>query len=497
LKNKYFTEESPIGQGRDSLIKRGSRINNNVANSDSSEEEEEDADECTLSQSNQISSFQDNYKDIDDDIEGISRIENVKKMEKIQTTSIDGFVGFSSLPRQVYRKALRNGFEFVMLVVGETGLGKSTLINSMFLTDIYNNKASAKMEKTVEVGTHQVLLEEGGVKLSLTVVDTPGYGDAVDNTDCWEPVVEYVEKQFDKFLEAETRVKRESLPDSRVHACLYFIAPSGHGLKRIDVEFMKRIHDKVNIIPVIGKADACTKEELVAFKQKIREQLEEFEISVYEFPRDDDEAESSDVSAPFALVGSNTVMEDMEGKKFRGRKYPWGCVNIEDQAHSDFSLLRNLLLCEHTQHMIDLTSSTHYENYRCDKLKRLISGGNDDDLSDKNLLTYFEKESEEHSCKVDNMNKQMGAIFDNKIEEKNQMFDTFEEDQNEDIEKERRKLNLEKENILLRRNEFEKEKTEWDARCLSSTYRSSKSMESLRKKNKFKFSLGSMNFGNQ
>merc|ERR1712123_534317 len=47
LKNKYFTEESPIGQGRDSLIKRGSRINNNVASSDSSEEEEEeDADEC-------------------------------------------------------------------------------------------------------------------------------------------------------------------------------------------------------------------------------------------------------------------------------------------------------------------------------------------------------------------------------------------------------------------------------------------------------------------
>jgi len=215
---------------------------------------------------------------------------------------------------------------------GETGLGKSTLINSMFLTDIYNNRASAKMEKTVEVGTHQVLLEEGGVKLSLTVVDTPGYGDAVDNTDCWEPVVEYVEKQFDKFLEAETKVKRESLPDSRVHACLYFIAPSGHGLKRIDVKFMKRIHDKVNIIPVIGKADACTKEELVAFKQKIREQLEEFEISVYEFPRDDDEAESSDVSAPFALVGSNTVMEDMEGKKFRGRQYPWGCVNIEDQV---------------------------------------------------------------------------------------------------------------------------------------------------------------------
>ena len=46
-------------------------------------------------------------------------------------------IGFSNLPKQLYRKALKKGFEFVLLVVGETGLGKSTLINSMFLTDIY------------------------------------------------------------------------------------------------------------------------------------------------------------------------------------------------------------------------------------------------------------------------------------------------------------------------------------------------------------------------
>jgi septin family protein len=31
---------------------------------------------------------------------------------------------------------------------------------------------------------------------------------------------------------------------------------------------MWRIHDKVNIIPVIGKADACTKEEMVLLKKK-------------------------------------------------------------------------------------------------------------------------------------------------------------------------------------------------------------------------------------
>lgn len=28
---------------------------------------------------------------------------------------------------------------------------------------------------------------------------------------------------------------------------------------------------------------------------------------------------------PFAVVGSNTVL-DVDGKKYRGRKYPWGTV---------------------------------------------------------------------------------------------------------------------------------------------------------------------------
>ena len=130
------------------------------------------------------------------------------------------------------------------------------------------------------------VLVENGVKLSLTVIDTPGFGEAVDNTECWTPIVDYVEDQFDGYLEAETRVERwednnvdnvftESflsrfdIADKRVHACLYFIAPTGHGLKPLDVEVMKKIHKKVNIIPVIGKADSCTMKEVNMFKTKV------------------------------------------------------------------------------------------------------------------------------------------------------------------------------------------------------------------------------------
>lgn len=111
------------------------------------------------------------------------------------------------------------------------------------------------------------------MRLSLTVVDTPGYGDRLDNTDCWDPALTYLHtqvlqsvtchvsyfqhflSQFDTWLAEETRVPRDTrLADTRVHACLYFISPNGHGLRTIDVETMRSLHRKVNIIPVIGES---------------------------------------------------------------------------------------------------------------------------------------------------------------------------------------------------------------------------------------------------
>ena len=40
-------------------------------------------------------------------------------------------------------------------------------------------------------------------------------------------------------------------------------------LRPIDVEFMQRMHNCVNIIPVIGKADTLTVEEREAFKARV------------------------------------------------------------------------------------------------------------------------------------------------------------------------------------------------------------------------------------
>lgn len=40
-------------------------------------------------------------------------------------------------------------------------------------------------------------------------------------------------------------------------------------LKPLDIEFMKQLHTRVNIVPVIAKADCLTKDELKKFKAQV------------------------------------------------------------------------------------------------------------------------------------------------------------------------------------------------------------------------------------
>jgi len=162
----------------------------------------------------------------------------------------------------------------VLTDIGESGLGKSTLVNTLFNTSLYPPKERKPPSldispKTVSIQSISADIEENGVRLRLTVVDTPGFGDFVNNDVSWGPIVENIEQRFDAYLEAENKVNRTNIVDNRIHACVYFIQPTGHSLKPLDVEVMRRLHTKVNLIPVIAKADTLTDDEILAFKQRV------------------------------------------------------------------------------------------------------------------------------------------------------------------------------------------------------------------------------------
>ncbi|XP_075681019.1 septin-7-like isoform X1 [Dermatophagoides pteronyssinus] len=409
------------------------------------------------------------------------------------------FVGFSHLPNQIHRKTIKKGFEFTLMVVGESGLGKSTLVNSMFLTDIYSPEypgPSKRAAKTVEVEQTRVSLKEKSVNLYLSIVDTPGYGTAVDNTNCWQPIVNFIESRYEEYLNAETRVHRTHIQDNRVHCCLYFIAPSGHSLKPIDIQFMLHLHDKVNIIPVIAKADAFTPEELSAFKKNIMNEINVNKIKIYDFPEPEDEEESKLLKSfksrvPFAVVGSNYVLE-VAGERKRGRKYPWGLVEIESLEHCDFHALRNLLIRHYMLDLIETTNNVHYENYRCRKLTgispEMALKGKDNNVCDHgsnknskstmvfwNPLAQMEEEKKEHDVKMKRMEIEMEQVFEQKVKEKLHKLKETEEEYMRRHEEMAKKLEQQRQEVDERRAAFEKEKAAFEL--------VSKDMEEIRRVN--------------
>ncbi len=60
--------------------------------------------------------------------------------------------------------------------------------------------------------------------------------------------MEFIDAQFEAYLQEELKIKRtlHSYHDTRIHACLYFIAPTGHSLKSLDLVTMKKLDSKVS-----------------------------------------------------------------------------------------------------------------------------------------------------------------------------------------------------------------------------------------------------------
>ncbi|XP_045900524.1 septin 7b isoform X2 [Micropterus dolomieu] len=419
--------------------------------------------------------------------------------------NLEGYVGFASLPNQVYRKSVKRGFEFTLMVVGESGLGKSTLINSLFLTDLYSAEypgPSHRIKKTVQVEQSKVLIKEGGVQLLLTIVDTPGFGDAVDNSNCWQPIIDHIDSKFEDYLNSESRVNRRQMPDSRIHCCLYFIAPSGHGLKPLDIEFMKRLHEKVNVIPLIAKADTLTPEECQQFKKQIMREIQEHKIKIYEFPETDDEEENRLVKKikeklPLAVVGSNTIIE-VNSKRVRGRQYPWGVAEVENSDHCDFTILRDMLIRTHMQDLKDVTNNVHYENYRSRKLAAVTYNGVDnnrvkgqlstkqDTVEGMSPMAQMEEERREHVTKMKKMEMEMEQVFEMKVKEKVQKLKDSEAELQRRHEQMKKNLEAQHKELEEKRRVFEDERANWEAqqRLEQQKLEASRTLEKNKKKGK-------------
>lgn len=326
-----------------------------------------------------------------------------------------------------------------MMLVGESGLGKSTMVNTLLNSETYGpkeyNLAAERPEKTVATKSMTANVQEDGVNLELTVVDTPGFGDFINNEESWKPILDRIEAGYDSYLEAENSAKRANIKDERIHACIFFIDPTGHSLKPIEIEFMRRLHHRVNLIPVIAKSDTLTEQEVINFKARILADIKYHRIQIFQAPRydfDDEETaqEHREIMSkiPFAIVGANTLVPNNSGGMSRGRPYPWGCIEVDNEDHCDFAKLRQMLIRTHMEELKDHTKFVLYEHYRTEKLTKMGVSQDQSVFKEISPQAKLEEERILHEAKLAKMETEMGLVFQQKVQEKEAKLKQSEEE---------------------------------------------------------------------
>ncbi|CAN6673368.1 cell division control protein 11 [Trichomonascus vanleenenianus] len=308
---------------------------------------------------------------------------------------------------------------FTMMVCGTSGTGRTSFVNTLCNgEEVLDSNESAFDARTaheprpVSIRSSTTEIEEDdGTRIALTVVDTPGFGDNINNEECFGTIVKYIETQYDEVLAEESRIRRNPrFKDNRVHVCIYFIEPTGHGLRELDIALMRQLGRRVNIIPVIGRSDQLTPSELSTAKKIIMEDIAHYQIPIYDFPYDaeEDDAETIQENSelkgmlPFAIVSGNEIIH-LDGEPVRARTYPWGYVLVDNPEHSDFTSLRSALLGSHLADLKDMTHDFLYETYRTERLSSSVmeSGGagavrdsrllNPEDLANQSYLLKEEQ----------------------------------------------------------------------------------------------------------
>jgi len=198
---------------------------------------------------------------------------------------------------------------------------------------------------------------------------------------------------------------------------------------------MRRLHTKVNLIPVIAKSDTLTDEEITKFKQRVLSDIAQHNIQIFQAPtyeNEDEEtiAENEEIASkiPFAIVGSDHEVQAPDGRTVRGRSYPWGVIEVDNEEHCDFVKLRQMLIRTNMEELREHTNNLLYENWRSDKLSGMGVVQDHSVFKEINPAAKLAEERGLHEAKLAKMEAEMKMVFQQKVQEKETKLKQSEEE---------------------------------------------------------------------
>jgi len=230
---------------------------------------------------------------------------------------------------------------------------------------------------------------------------------------------------------------------------------------------MKKLDTKVNIIPIIAKADTISKSELQRFKAKIIQELSNNGVQIYQFPTDDetvaDTNSTMNTHVPFAVVGSTDFVR-VGSKSMRARQYPWGTVQVENESHCDFVKLREMLIRTNMEDMREKTHTRHYELYRQKRLEQMGFTDVDSENKPVSFQQTFEAKRSNHLAELQSKEEEVRQMFVQRVKEKEAELKDSEKDLHAKFEKLKKDHSDEKRKLEDARKKLEEEFVEFNRR---------------------------------
>ncbi|EIE87922.1 hypothetical protein RO3G_12633 [Rhizopus delemar RA 99-880] len=197
---------------------------------------------------------------------------------------------------------------FRMIVCGDSGIGKSALVQALSTLSVNQSTSSLEPSESFVPST------------DTCIVDTCGYGATVRPDIIFSKTKSYLEKQFEKtnsLFHPSCRddqrlvymVEQASAILTHVDVCLYLIMGR---LKPVDIEYMRCMHELVNIVPVMIQPDLSVRmDQMIEHRLDIIHILYQNQIKFCTFGYTQDEIieyckQASAYCVPFVLNWSST-----------------------------------------------------------------------------------------------------------------------------------------------------------------------------------------------
>ncbi|KAL8737465.1 MAG: hypothetical protein Q9181_001653 [Wetmoreana brouardii] len=251
--------------------------------------------------------------------------------------------------RRPFTERGRSMAKVKILLAGDSGLGKTSLIKSivqlcedivhvdpvsMTASSVDQDWKSAEKDRVSTLSTSHVnevyastkaypgwwteleenkplrrrkSIDEPVLERNICFVDTPGYGRGLSITEGIEDVISYVDAQLARSLSVAVSNRGELVSmlcgegGTQVDVVLYFI---GRGIKPADLDFLHRLSERTNVIPLIAQSDTFDIEDIGRLKPLISDELAQLSIKSHALLADDS------ATPPFAVSSAPSNDQD-------------------------------------------------------------------------------------------------------------------------------------------------------------------------------------------